>query len=157
MGTTGTIIAIIVTAVLTWIGHAVLTGQQRRLEVAKALEANRRELYQRIMGLFFDVLKDAKAKSINIDLMDVKMIEIARDLSVYASDEVLLKFLELRRIGEQEKPKDPLILLKLWGELIISMRKDLGHEATQIQPMQIAELVVTDLRQHLEKQKNTAQ
>ncbi len=154
MGPGGTILIVILTAVLTWIGHAVLTGQQRRLEVAKALEANRRELYQRIMGLFFDVLKDAKAKSINMDQLAVEMIEIARDLSVYASDEVLLKFLELRRIGEQEKPKDPLILLKLWGELIISMRKDLGHKATQVQPMQIAELVVTDLRQHLRREED---
>lgn len=48
---------ILLTAVLTWIGHAVLTNQQRKLDVAIALERQKRELYTRFLALFFRVFK----------------------------------------------------------------------------------------------------
>jgi len=45
---------IVLTAVLTWIGHAVLANQQRKLEVMIALERRKRELYSKFLSLFFD-------------------------------------------------------------------------------------------------------
>ena len=151
MGTTGTIAAILVTAVLTWIGHAVLTHQQRRLEIAKALEAKKRELYQTVMGTFFDMMKNSKTGKVEPEKMVPVMFDIARDMSVYASDEVLRKYLEMKSFQDGPAVAEPLGILMWFGELIIAMRKDLGHSTTLVKPADVLRLVVTDFDQQVAK------
>jgi len=52
MSAWGTVGIVVLTAVLTWIGHAVVASQQRKLDVAKALEQRKRDLYTRFLGFF---------------------------------------------------------------------------------------------------------
>lgn len=52
-----TVGVVILTAVLTWIGHVVLAGQQRKLDVMIALEQRKRELYSKFLNLFLTRLR----------------------------------------------------------------------------------------------------
>jgi len=148
-----TVGVVVLTAVLTWIGHAVLTSQQRRLNVAIALEQRKRDLYKQFLTFFFNVLKQQKGgKVLNNDELASSLMDMTKDMAIYASDEVLRLFLQLRTMALEEE-QDPAQIIELFGKIIRQIRKDLGHSMTRIEPKDILTLFITDIDKLYPRQK----
>jgi len=133
---------IFLTAVLTWIGHAVLTNQQRKLDVMIALEQRKRELYAKFLNLFFDTLK--QGGKVDQDKLSSELMDIAKDMTVYASDEVLRLFVQFRSMAVTAE-RDPKKILEWFGKIILQIRKDLGYSITKIEPRDVLSVFVTDI------------
>jgi flagellar motor component MotA len=144
MGFWQTFAIVLCTAVFTWIGHAVVSVLQRRTEKDKALEAEKRVAYKQLLQVLFGVLKTVKqggTEAVEQEIGD-KFFELARDMTVYASDEVLRLFI---RFKNQQQPENPIQVLKLFGELIIAIRKDLGHDQTTVSVKEVLSSFITDV------------
>jgi len=133
---------VVLTAVLTWIGHAVLAGQQRKLDVMIALEQRKRELYAKFLDLFFNVLK--RGKKVDQDKLSSELMDIAKDMTVYASDEVLRLFVQFRTMALTEE-RDSKTILEWFGKIILQIRKDLGYSITRIEPRDVLSVFITDI------------
>lgn len=146
MGFWPTLGIIFLTAVLTWIGHAVLTSQQRKLEISKALEENKRNLYKRFLDLFFKILQTAGKETYDLSEYERSMIDLTRDMTVYASDEVLKLFVGFKQMALlEEHERDPVKFIGWLGKIILEIRKDLGYSATKIQPVDILRTFIKDI------------
>lgn len=136
---------VVLTAILTWIGHAVLAEQQRKLDIARALEQRKRDLYVEVLKLFFEVLKKGQKKeSLKQDKLASEWIEITKNMAVYASDDVLHLFVQFRRMAFTEN-QDPKRFMDWFGKIIIQIRKDLGYSNTRIEPKDVLSLFITDI------------
>jgi len=133
---------IVLTAVLTWIGHTVVANQQRKLEVMIALERRKRELYSKFLSLFFETLK--KGKKIDQDKLSDQLMDIAKDMTVYASDEVLRLFVQFRTMA-LDKDRDAKKIVEWFGEIILQIRKDLGYSTTKIETKDVLSVFIVDI------------
>ena len=144
MGFLQTVGVAAITAFLTYIGYGVATSLQRSAEKDKALEAEKREAYKNLLSLLFGVLKSVKIggpESVEKEIGE-KFFELTRDLTVYASDEVLRLFIRFKR---QQQPADPLEVITLFGDIIVAVRKDLGHSKTSITRNDVLSTFITDI------------
>lgn len=145
MGFWQTLAIVISTALLTWVGHAIVSSLQRRAEKDKALEIEKREAYKRLLALLYDILasvkKENKNKQSQMKGFEERFFQLTRDLPVYASDEVLRLFIQLKNQQSQE----PAQVLELFGNLIMAIRKDVGHNATTVTRKELLSTFVTDI------------
>jgi hypothetical protein len=145
-----TVGVVVLTAVLTWIGHTVLASQQRRLDVLKALEQRKRELYAQFLRIFFEILQKSRSKNFDVSKYEKAFMELTRDMTVYASDRVLKLFGQFRKLAI-EGQKDPKVAVKWLGEIIMEIRRDLGYSTTQVKPEDILRTFIVDIDTLLEK------
>jgi len=144
MGFWQTFAIVVFTAVLTWIGHAVVSALQRRAEKDRALEAEKRAAYKQLLQVLFDILKNTKRGDTKVVEQELgeKFFELVRDMTVYASDDVLRLFIKFKT---QQQPVDPIQVIRLFGELIVAVRKDLGHDHTTVSPKEVLSSFITDI------------
>lgn len=72
------------------------------------------------------------------------MTEIAKDMTVYASDEVLRLFIQFRKIAASQE-SDPTHILDWFGKIIVQIRKDLGYATTRMEPREVLSVFIKDL------------
>lgn len=138
-------VTILVTAILTWIGHVIVSILQRRSDKDKALETEKREAYTSLLSLLYDILASIKNKDIEKHMPDYQksFFSLVRDMTVYASDEVLRLFIELKNQQENAKPNT---VLTTFANLILAVRRDLGHN-TSITQKEILSTFITDVNE----------
>lgn len=133
------------TGVVSCIGHALVAALQRKNEKDRALEAEKRETYKKFMMVLFDILRSSKSikenKSLGIELED-KFYEVARDITVYASDEVLDLWVKFKNMGQETGAE---YVLSLVGEMMAAIRIDLGHESTKYGSKELLSTFITDI------------
>ncbi len=124
----------------------MVSSLQRRLEKDKALEVEKREVYKQLLALLYDILasvkKEGKDKQSQMEDFERRFFQLTRDLPVYASDKVLRLFIQLRN---QKAPQEPAQVLGLLGNLIMAIRRDVGHDATTVTRKELLSTVVTDI------------
>lgn len=76
--------------------------------------------------------------------LTTELMDITKDMAVYASDDVLRLFVQFREMaltGEQEQTK----IIDWFGRIIVQIRKDLGYSTTEIEPRDVLSLFITDI------------
>lgn len=71
-------------------------------------------------------------------------MDIAKDMTVYASDEVLRLFVQFRALALAQEG-DPKRTLEWFGKIILQIRKDLGYSITRIEPRDVLSVFITDI------------
>lgn len=131
--------------VLTWVGHGLVAAYQRQNEKDRALEAEKRDTYKRFMTLLFDMFRHSKSitakKGLSSDLEN-RFFEVARDMTVNASDDVLDLWIRFKNMGDN--PKGDYIL-SLVGELMVAVRTDLGHTSSRYGSRDLLSTFITDI------------
>ena len=138
-------------SVTAWIGYAVRASQQKKLEVEKALEEDKRDLYKRFVALLFNMLDDARKQQTDVRKYERKMIELTRDMTIYASDEVLKLYIEFRTMAfNRVHESSPTRFMGWMGDIIVAIRKDLGHTMTKISSKDVLKTFITDVDKYPE-------
>lgn len=108
---------------------------QRQTERIKIIEQqlsqNKYKAYSELVSIFYDMIKDLKiGKEFNNEELSLRLINSKKDILIYGSDKVFQKMNKwLSHIGENQKdPKH----LKYLLELMIDIRKDMGHRDTKL-------------------------
>jgi hypothetical protein len=144
-------------AVVGSIGVAVagalgVVWQQRQAEKARLREARRdriRPVYYDLLGVVFKKLSDGQT-----DVLDPEVEEFFRDLkarqlTLGASSEMVQAFNEwARSTAQAQKEGNDLEAVLAWEVLLRAIREDLGHEDSNLPPLELLRLFITDFDAH---------
>lgn len=143
-------------AVVGSIGVAVVgvlgvVWQQRQSERARLREAHRDRMtpvYYELLGAFKKISSSEMSEpdpEITELFMDLK----ARQLLLGASSEMVRAFNAWQaRANELQQQGDSAGAVRAWEELLLAIRKDLGHEDSSLPQGELLRLFVTDYDKH---------
>lgn len=122
------VLAPIFLALLGGIGWLYKHEKERRESAESQLSEHKYGAYIALLEIFFDMMKITKSgKDINEKSMLNRMIDANKELILYGSDDVIKiyqKWMSDARKGA--------VKLDPFGELIIAIRRDMGHLKTKI-------------------------
>ena len=106
-------------------------NKTKKLEIEARLFQNKAEAYQGIIRMLFDLFKEQKksSKEINEDKLAAKILEIREKLTIWASGDVIRAFSNLEHRPNPKLTEDEIgvLLIKKLASLYSAIRKDLGH------------------------------
>lgn len=130
----------ILLVILAGVGWLYRHEKERREAVERQLSEHKYKAYITLLDIFFDMIKETKEdKVINQNKIVNRMIDANKNLILYGSDEVVCtyqKWLDIARNGK--------VGLKQFGEIVISMRRDMGNWNTKITPKDVLQQFILD-------------
>ncbi len=130
----------ILLVILGGIGWLYRHEKERREAVERQLSEHKYKTYITLLDIFFDVMKATKAgKTIDqIDLVD-RMFDTNKNLILYGSDNVVNTYQKWLGSAREGKVK-----LGQFGEIIISIRQDMGNPKTKITSEEVLRQFIVD-------------
>ena len=117
-------------AILGGISWLYRREKGRREAVERQLSERKYNAYITLLDILFGILKDIKAGNkdqiLDQDLTN-RMIDASKDLLIYGSDDVVNTYNELLKSAREGKAT-----LRPFGEIVISIRQDMGNKKTKI-------------------------
>lgn len=135
---------IILTGVIGYISWLYQREKEKRISVQNQLSDKKYQVYNKIINLFFGVFENTiKKNDGSQDDIESKMIEIVKELTIYGSDSTLKQFSYWKRTAGLPN-KTPSDSLKDFVNILIALRKDMGHPDTQINYDDILGMMIID-------------
>lgn len=144
------------TILVGFLGVLVQKHAEKRKEIEMKLREEKVKVYNALMVLMFDLMKQSKAskqgynQSAKEAEFEEHFIETTRQLLMWASDGVVSKYYAFRA-SAQAAPAMPPILLGSLGELLLEIRRDLGHNNRGVSANELLSFFITDAEQLMRK------
>lgn len=138
----------ILTLISGAVGFAISKFIEDLKESKQRIYEQKRVYYNELIKPFRDVLKNTRLKTSNTQFNNKQIadaMDSAFDNILYASDEVLIKYGTFRNnsINEEENGNSNMYkTLKLFSELLLSMRKDLGNKYTNLDEVHLLRMFI---------------
>ena len=136
------ILIAVLSIVVTGFGF-IIHEQQKKIKINKnKLSDKKYALYHEVYSLLFDIIKEQKdLKNKNNKDLGTRIIDIKKDMLIYAPDEINKKFIEWNRyVANNDKD---IKHINIYLDLFVLMRKDMGHPKTEINRDDIWKLIMT--------------
>lgn len=116
-----------ITIFIGLIGTFIAFAGNLNIQIRNEQKPKKIEIYDKIIKLFFDSLFAEKLgmKPKDQDELSILFAEMIPDLILWASDDVLNIFIKFKSDNSSNK-------LFLFGEMLLAMRKDLGHQNNKL-------------------------
>ncbi|MYF39888.1 MAG: hypothetical protein F4221_03405 [Rhodothermaceae bacterium] len=137
--------------VIAALGAVISAFISKRQERKAAVEAQLRDKkvpgYEMVIKLVYDVVdRVQKNEKINDRKMRTRMFEIMRQITVWAPDEIVEAFVKFKKSGSSFKQlDDPRHTLDTIADLMLAIRKDLGHDTGNLDRKTILAMFVSDV------------
>lgn len=149
-------LAIIAASVTIIVSSSTLLFTKKKeteILVLKEHRAKKIPIYEELIDFYFDILKNTQLNSSAPSQNEIIEFfsSFSSKLIVWGSDEVILSFVKLRN-GSKTYDKNetsPLAFLSLLEDLLIEIRKDLGHKNKGFSRGSLLGLFITDLEKHI--------
>jgi len=139
-----TTLPIILAGIIGYISWLYQKEKEKRISVQNQLSDKKYQVYIKIINLFFGVFEDTiLTKNKKQSDIEAKMIEIVKELTIYGSDGVLKQFSYWKRTAGTGT-KTPTEGLKDFVDIIIALRKDMGHSNTKINYDDVLGMMIID-------------
>lgn len=132
------------------VGVLGVVWQQRQSERARLREAHR----DRMTPVYYDLLGAFKKLSTDEGEIDPEIQELfmdlkSRQLLLGASSEMVQAFNDWqRKTSELQEQGNPVQAVRVWEELLLAIRKDLGHQDGRLPEGELLRLFITDYEEH---------
>lgn len=127
------------------IGFIISKFIENLKESKQRIYEQKRVYYNELIKPFRDIIKNTKLKTSSKNELNDKQIANAMDSAfdniLYASDEVILKYGKFRN-NSQNNDSNSYRTLKLFAELLLAMRKDLGNNFTNLDEVEILRMFI---------------
>jgi len=124
------------------LGYIIKEQKEKIKSINDQLSEKKYNLYYDIYSIFFDIIKAEKGmKNQNIKGIGTKIIDLKKDLLIYAPDAIVEKFIEWSSFASNNE--GDMRHAKIFLELYILIRKDMGHPKTLITESDILRLIMT--------------
>ena len=135
-----------ITILIALSGTLITFAGNLQIQIRNEQKPKKTEVYDKVINLFFDSILAAKLgrQSKNEGELVQEFAEMTPDLILWASDDVLNLYIQFRQMASdsiQESMNSPIFL---FGQLLLAMRKDLGHQNKQIDEVSILGTFVND-------------
>lgn len=139
------ILVAILIIISSGLGYIIKEQKEEMKSIKSQLSVEKYKLYYDTYSIFFDIIKSENGlKKQSIDTIGKKIIDIKKNLLIYAPDSIVKKFIEWNRFTSNNQ--GDLRHAKIFLELFILIRKDMGHPKTQINEIDILKLIMaTDI------------
>lgn len=111
--------------IAAFLGVQWKTSAKENQDLKLKLSSKKEELYTRFIQLYMDVMNE-KITPENDKIVE-KMRELNKEMLLVASNKVFLTYGDLMQ-NFFRSPDDTKQSIRLFGELILAMREDLGHK-----------------------------
>jgi hypothetical protein len=127
-----------VTILIAIIGGLISFAGNLQLQIRNDQKGKKIEIYEKVINLFFDlILADKLGKQPKTETqMTQEFANLTPDLILWASDDVLNLFIRFRQGDGQ---------ILILGQLLLAMRKDLGHQNNGMSDTSILGTFVNDI------------
>jgi len=122
------------TLVIGYLYYRLRKKNDELISIKEKLSDKKYNLYNSLYSVFFKLIKDVKETNKNKiqkaekELVE-KLLEIKKEMFIYAPDEVLLKFLKWNEnIDNKEVSTEEN--MKLFFKILVLIRKDMGNKNT---------------------------
>lgn len=132
------------TATIAIIGYFLHRETERIKIVENQVSGNKYKAYNQVVAFFYDILKDIKFEKKSKPNAAEKLIDFKKDLLIYGSDKVFQKYVSWLTYTTTY-PGDNKHF-KLFLELLIEIRKDMGNKKTKITKKDIMISLSQDLK-----------
>lgn len=146
---------VLVPPTLMILGGIITWVVKSRIEELKAIEeklrAERIKIYidilEPIIRLFSEIKKPGGPETAIKQLTSYEYRKTAFELSLFGSDEVVKAYSALmQQAFKYDTPKqNPYEMIRLWGELLMSIRKSLGNKNTQLTADDMLKGMISDI------------
>ena len=154
LGDQPAVIVSIITVVVTAGGGYFTMYQAKKQDRKAAVEAQLREkkviVYEGIADMLYSAMnRTIRKEEIDEEEIRDKMLTVMEQLTIWGPDKVVNIFVEFKRSGiEDSSIGDPRITLKLFADLMLAIRKDIGHKDEDINWKTILRIFVTDIDEY---------
>lgn len=139
-----TTLPIIFTGLIAYVTWLYQREKEKRISIQNQLSDKKYQVYTKIINLFFGVFEDTiSTKKTSQSDIEAKMIEIVKELTIYGSDGALKQFSYWKRTAGSGK-KSPTEGLKDFVDILIALRKDMGHPNTKINYDDVLGMMIID-------------
>lgn len=142
-------------SLLMVLGGIITWFIKSRVEELRATEErlreDRRKIYAQILDPYIRLFADLKGQG---PIQAVKKItsydyrKTAFDLNLFGSDEVVRAYNTLMQHtyeAESTGKQDPNIMMRLWGNLLLEIRKSLGNKKTKLNEFDMLRAMIKDI------------
>lgn len=140
MSDVGQLTTVLVPVLIVFIGGAgwwIRHERERREAVESQLSEKKYLCYMSLLNIFFDVLKAGNNPQVDLT---TRMMDANRDLLIYGSDEVFRTYHNwTKSVNAGEKA-----MLHGFGEVILAIRRDMGHPKTKLTSDHVLRSFITD-------------
>lgn len=113
---------------LAGLGWLYKHERERRASAEQQISERKRQVYLALLSVYFDMMKGVKVSNpLDEKELATRLFDASADLLLFGSDDVSRAFNRLRRRALMNEMR----LLDL-GELMIVIRKDMGHRRTRM-------------------------
>lgn len=136
------ILVAVLTLVAAGFGFIIKEQKEKLKTIQNQLSDKKYTVYNEIFTVFFDILKGQKGlKETGEKDLATRLIDIKKDLFIYAPDNIVKKFIEWNRyisnnVGDIKHAR-------IYLELFVLIRQDMGHEKTKIVEDDILRSIMT--------------
>lgn len=143
------IVAASATVLVSVFSVLISKSLEQRATIAKEIREKKVPVYEELIKFVFKVLKATKAGSQLPEQEIIEfMIDFTQQLIVWGSDEVIAAFHRFRNLSNTGDSKNVLFLVE---DLLLAIRKDLGHKNQGLSQGKLLGLFVNDIENYLPK------
>ena len=119
--------------------------------IEEKLRKERRNIYVQILDPYIRLFADIKVKGPNEALKRITSYnyrKTAFELNLFGSDEVVRAYNNLMKHAYEAETtgiQDPKEMMRLWGKLLLEIRKSLGNKKTKLDEFDMLRTTVKDI------------
>ena len=144
----GPSLLVIVGGIITWF----LKSRVEELRATEEkLREERRKIYSQLLDPYVRLFANLKGQDTTHMIKTINSYEYRKtafDLNLFGSDEVVHAYNALMQYSFQSefaKKQDPKELMRLWGSLLLEIRKSLGNKKTKLQELDMLRAMIKDI------------
>lgn len=146
------VLVAVLTIVSGGLGYTIKDQREKIRSIQKQLSDKKYKVYHELYSIYFDLLKQQKnfQRKNEIELIN-RLIDVKKDLLIYAPDQIVLKFLDWNK--RLNNNPDDLKNFYIYLEILTLIRKDMGQSKSEINELDILRITMTT-DEEFEKMKN---
>ena len=124
------------------LGYIIKEQRDKLKSIRSQLSDKKYNLYYSIYSIFFELVKDTKNSKLNKkNNITERIFEVKKDILIYAPDKVVFLFLKWNRFISNNE--NDVKHAKIFLELFVEIRKDMGYKKTKISEKDILGMIMT--------------
>lgn len=148
----GPSLLVLIGGIITWFLKSYI--EKIRITEEK-LHIERRKIYMDILEPYIKIFTNPDGSGVEKALEDIKSFnyrKTAFEFNLFGSDQVvrafhkILKKASLQKQGEETPPSD---MMKLWGGLLLEIRKSLGNKNTRLDEYDMLRSLIKDIDKYI--------
>ncbi len=138
----------VIGGIITWV---IKSKIEELRELEEKLREERRNIYAQLLDPYIRLFADLKGKGPEVAVKKITSYDYRKtafDLNLFGSDEVIRAFNNLMKHtyeAEATGKQDPQKMIRLWGKLLLEIRKSLGNKKTKLNEVDMLRAMIKDV------------